>query len=287
MTGITEQFEQQRGRLRAIAYRMLGSSTEADDAVQEAWLRLHRSGTGAIDNLAAWLTTVVARVCLDMLRTRQSRREDALPTADLVPARAADPEQEAILAESVGIALLAVLDRLAPAERIAFVLHDTFALPFGDIAAILGRTPAAVRQLASRARRRVRGAAPDARLRQQRALVQAFLAALRAGDLRGLLAVLDPEVVAVADGAATGTGAAREVRGAATWAAGAVAFSRTLRSGSVALALVDGSPGLIWAPKGRLARVLRFTFADGRITRVDIIANPDRLAALALAVLSP
>jgi RNA polymerase sigma-70 factor (ECF subfamily) len=285
-----EPFEAHRPHLRAVAYRMLGSLSEAEDAVQEAWLRLHRADTAEVEHLGGWLTTVVARVCLDMLRARKSRREDALdvqvaePVADV--ARAPDPEQEAVLAESVGLAMLVVLDTLSPAERLAFVLHDMFAVPFEEIAAITGRSAAAARQLASRARRRVRGSdvktvASD--LGEHRAVVDAFLTALRAGDFEGLVAVLDPDVVVQVDAAAGASGAPREVRGARTWAQGAVAFSRF--AASMQTALVDGAVGLVLAPGGRLSRALRFTIAGGQIVAVDVVADPARLRQLTLAVL--
>ena len=287
---LAQQFEQNRGHLRAVAYRMLGSASEADDAVQEAWLRLSRSEVGSIENLSGWLTTVVARVCLDMLRSRTSRREEALDTQVSEPIakseRGSDPEREAVLADSVGLALLMVLDRLAPAERLAFVLHDMFAVSFDEIAGIIGRSPAAARQLASRARRRVQGAAtvPDAARSQQRDVVEAFLAALRGGDFEGLLTVLDPDVVVRLDQAAGRPGAPREIRGARNWAAGAVAFSHMARF--VRPALVHGTVGLVWAPGGRLRRALRFEFERGKIAQVEIIAAPERLRELDLRVLN-
>src|SRR5215204_3852205 len=252
---LAERFEQHRTRLRAVAYRMLGSVSEADDAVQEAWLRLNRSDAGGIQNLQGWLTAVVARVCLDMLRSRKSRREEALDAREVEPIinseGAADPEQEALLADSVGLALLVVLNTLRPAERVAFVLHDVFALPFDEIAPIVGRTPAAARQLASRARRRVQGGEtiPDSDLKSQRVVVDAFLAALRAGDFEGLLSVLDSEVVVRVDAAAGASGAPREIRGARSWARGAVAFSRLARFAQPAL--VNGAVGLVLASGGR------------------------------------
>jgi RNA polymerase sigma factor (sigma-70 family) len=289
-TWLAERFEENRAHLRAAAYRMLGSLTEADDAVQEAWLRLSRSETGSIENLGGWLTTVVARVCLDMLRSRKSRREepiDAQPAEPIAlgPAEA-DPEQEVLLADSVGLALLVVLGRLTPAERVAFVLHDMFAIPFEEIAAIVGRTPMAARQLASRARRRVQGvsAGPDAKLSEQREVVSAFLAAVRAGDIEGLVAVLDPDVVVQVDEAAARPGAPREIRGARNWAQGAVAFAQAVKF--VQPALVNGAVGLVWAPRGRLRRAIRFTIQHGKIARADIIGNPARLRALDLAVLN-
>jgi RNA polymerase sigma-70 factor (ECF subfamily) len=286
--GLAERFEETRIHLRGVAYRMLGSLSEADDAVQEAWLRLSRSDTSGVENLSGWLTTVVARVCLDMLRSRQSRREEPLDpqtTGPLAsPESGTDPEQEAILADSVGLALLVVLATLAPAERVAFVLHDLFAVPFEEIAAIVGRSPAATRQLASRARRRVQGEGRrhDADLAGQRGVVDTFLAAFRGGNLDALLAVLDPDLVVRADHAAAASGAPQEVRGARTWAQGALAFSRALRGAEPAL--VDGAVGLLMAPRGRLSRVLLFTFTDGKIARIDVVADPARLSQLQLAV---
>ena len=286
---LAERFEQNRGHLRAVAYRMLGSLSEADDAIQETWLRLGRSDASAIDNLGGWLTTVVARVCLDMLRSRTSRREESLDAevAEL-PAKSTaplDPEQEAVLADSVGLALLVVLDRLSPAERLTFVLHDLFAVPFDEIARIVGRTEEATRQLASRARRRVQGGGrvPDAELHPQRDVVDKFLTALRAGDFEGLVAVLDPDVVVHIDEVAAAPGAAREVRGAATWAKNAIAFSRGARF--VRPVLVDGTVGAMLAPQGHLSRVLRLTIKGGKIAQVDIIGDPVRLQELDLAVL--
>jgi RNA polymerase sigma factor (sigma-70 family) len=280
---LAERFEEHRTHLRAVAYRMLGSVSEVDDAVQEAWLRLNRTDASGIDNLGGWLTTVVARVCLDMLRSRQSRREEPL-TADAPEPVAtgtagSSPEQEALLADSVGLALLVVLDRLTPAERLAFVLHDMFNVPFDEIAAIVGRTPDAARQLASRARRRVRGGgAPDPDLARQREVVDAFLAALRAGDFEGLLAVLDPDLVVRADI----SGAPTEIRGAAAWAKGAVAYGHLARL--TQSALVDGAIGVVMAPQGRLVRALRFTIVDGKIAAIDVIGNPARLGELEVSV---
>ena len=278
---LAERFEEHRTHLRSVAYRMLGSMSEADDAVQEGWLRLGRTDTREIENLGGWLTTVVARVCLDMLRSRKSRREEPITpegTEPIASGRRNSPEQEALLADSVGLALLVVLDRLAPAERLAFVLHDMFAVPFEEIAPIIGRSAEATRQLASRARRRVRGGGSDAAgLRRQRQVIDAFLAALRAGDLQGLLAVLDPDLVVRADMAG-----AAEIRGAAVWAKGATAFGHLARL--VTPALVDGSVGLVMAPRGRLVRALRFTFADGRIASIEIISDPARAGELEVSV---
>jgi RNA polymerase sigma factor (sigma-70 family) len=288
---LAAQFEKNRSHLRAVAYRMLGSLSEADDAVQEAWLKLSRSDAGGIDNLGGWLTTVVARVCLDMLRSRTSRREDSLEEhvdapSPAVKSRGLDPEQETLLAESVGLALLVVLDTLAPAERISFVLHDLFAVSFNEIANIVGRSPAAVRQLASRARRRIQGAdaASGADLAGQRKVVDAFLAALRAGDFQALVAVLDPNVVITADAVAQPVEAKREIRGAENWAKGAIAAARGARAAQPAL--IDGAVGLVIAPQGRLFRVLRFTLAEGKIAAVEVIGDPERLHQLQLAILA-
>ena len=282
---LAERFEADRTHLRAVAYRMLGSVSEADDAVQEAWLRLSRSGTDGVENLGGWLTTVVARVCLDMLRSRASRRED--PFGEQVPEpiasreEAIDPEHEAVVADSVGLALLVVLDTLAPAERVAFVLHDMFGVPFDEIAPILRRTPAAARQLASRARRRVQGATvPDAHRSRQRAIVDAFLAAARGGDFDALLAMLDPDVVVRADPAAVLTGASEEVRGAP-----AVADTFSGRARAARPALVEGTPGLVWMQHGRPQMVFDFTIADGKVVEIDLIADPERIGELDLTVL--
>ncbi len=302
---LAERFEEHRSHLRAVAYRMLGSLSEADDAVQETWIRLGRSDTSEVQNLGGWLTTVVARVCLDMLRSRKARREE--PLDEVVPMRAAssgagaDPEQEALLADSVGLALLVVLEMLEPAERLAFVLHDMFAVPFDEIAPIVGRTPAAARQLASRARRRVHGVgaqvgtggreggngregvvkARGGDLTQQRAVVDAFLAAARGGDFQGLLMVLDPDVVRRSDGMGALAGRPPEVRGAETVATEAMRG----RARAAQAALVNGSVGVVVAPRGRLIMVLDFTIRDGKIVAIDAIADPERLGELELAVL--
>jgi RNA polymerase sigma factor (sigma-70 family) len=278
------QFEASRPRLRAVAYRMLGSAAEADDAVQEAWLHVSRAQATSIDNLNGWLTTVVARVCLDMLRSRRSRREQPLETQG-DQAQAAGPESEALLADSVGLAMLVVLDRLAPAERVAFVLHDMFDLPFDEIAGITGRSPAAARQLASRARRRVRGtpAPQGAGLARQRELVTAFLAASRAGDFEALVAVLDPQVELHADPAAAPPHSPLVVTGAAEVARRAPAFRG--RAPFARLALVDGEVGIVVGREGRLGTVLRFAFGTDSITGIDVVADPERLARLRLAVL--
>ncbi len=292
---LSARFEENRPRLRGVAYRMLGSLSEAEDAVQEAWLRLHRTDTARVENLGGWLTTVVSRVCLDVLRARKSRREEPIgaqmPEPSAVHGEGADPEGEAVLADSVGVALLVVLDTLPPAERLAFVLHDLFAMSFEEIGPIVGRSPEAARQLASRARRRVRGSATpaDAGRARQREVVEAFVRAARAGDLEGLLAVLDPDAVVRIDAAAridappSEAGLPREVRGASTWAKQVIALSQRMRF--VQLALVDGSVGLIVAPRGQLSRVLTFTFAEDRVTRVEVIGDPARLRELDVAVL--
>ena len=277
---MTIDFEQHRSHLCGVAYRMLGSLSEADDAVQEAWLRLERAAPSDIANPRGWLTTVVARICLDMLRTRASRREQPLDLRADRPATTS-PEQERMLADSVGLALLVVLDKLDPAERIAFVLHDLCGVAFDDIAAIVSRSPDAARQLASRARRRVQGSPlPDADLAGQRHLVEAFIAALRRGDVEGLIAILDPDVVgrAVDD-----KGNVREIRGARTWASGAVAFAQL--ASHMAPGLIGGAVGLLMAPNGRLLRVLRFTFEAGRITRAEVISDRAQLDALDIAAI--
>jgi len=284
--GLAGRFEAMRPRLRAVAYRMLGSRSEADDAVQEAWLRLSRSETGGVDNLGGWLTTVVARVCLDMLRSRKSRREDPLDAHSSEPIGSAEegipPEHEVLLADSLGLALLVVLETLAPAERVAFVLHDMFDLPFDEIAPIVGRSPTATRQLASRARRRVKGAgaASEADRTRQREVVDAFLAASRGGDFDALLALLDPDVVLRADRAAVRTGASREVRGAA-----AVAGTFSGRARAAQPAIVNGAVGLVWAPNGRPRVAFGFTIVGGKIVEIDLVADPERLGQLDLAIL--
>ena len=266
---------------------MLGSVSEADDALQEAWLRVSRADTSTVENLGGWLTTVVARVCLDMLRARRSRREEPLGLLVREPlagrAGGTDPEQEALLADSVGLALLVVLETLAPAERLAFVLHDLFAVPFEEIAPIVDRSPTAARQLASRARRRVRGANADraADVARQRAVVDAFLAAARGGDFEALLAVLDPDVVLRMDRAAARAGAPAEIRGAAAVAGrAAVGGAQAARP-----ALVNGAVGVVVAPRGRLLMVLRFTITGGKIAAIDAVGDPERLRQLDLAVL--
>jgi len=283
------QFEANRTRLRAVAYRMLGSPSEANDAVQEAWLRLSRSGTSGVENLGGWLTTVVARVCLDMLRSRKSRREEPLgvrvPEPIVSREAGIDPEHEALLADSVGLALLVVLETLSPAERLAFVLHDMFAMPSEEIAPIVGRSPSAARQLASRGRRRVQSenTVPDADLDTQREVVDAFLAASRDGDFEALLEVLDPDVVLRADLGSLPTGGSREVRGAAAVAGHALTYSRLgllMRP-----ALINGAAGLVSTREGEPFSVGGFTVRDRKIVAIDILADPARLRNLDLAVL--
>jgi RNA polymerase sigma-70 factor (ECF subfamily) len=300
--GLAAAFEEHRDHLRAVAYRLLGSMTDADDAVQDTWLRLTGADTSEVENLGGWLTTVVARVSLNMLRSRRRRQEepvgDSWPNAAEVAARngpggartagrAADPEDEAVLADSVGLALLVVLDTLTPAERLAFVLHDMFAMPFTEIAAVLGRSTEATRQLASRARRRVRGApSPDraADLARQREVATAFLAASRGGDFSALVALLDSDVTLTADAAAAPSGRPMRLQGAELVSRGAVAAS--VRAADSELALVNGHVGVVFAPAGRLQVVLAFTVSPARrITAIDVIADPGRLRRLRLAVL--
>jgi RNA polymerase sigma-70 factor (ECF subfamily) len=290
------RFEEHRAHLRGVAFRMLGSMPDADDAVQEAWLRLSRADASEVENWRAWLTTVVARVCLNVLRSRESRREEAL-TPQLADVGASGssaigPEDEMMLADSVGVALLVVLDRLPPAQRLAFVLHDMFDVPFDEIARIVGCAPAAARQLASRARRRVRGAPASSRAGTagQRQIVEAFVKAVRDGDLAALLAVLDPDAVLHIDVAsragdprAVEPDKPREIRGSEKWARQFIAMSRGLRSGG--LALIDGSVGLIAAPHGKLFRVLAFSFANDRVSRIDVIGDPVRLREVEIAAL--
>jgi RNA polymerase sigma factor (sigma-70 family) len=285
---LAERFEENRTRLRAVAYRMLGSLTDADDAVQESWLRLARSDAGGIDNLDAWLTTVVARVCLNVLRSRNTRREEPLGVhlPDPVVGRAdgTNPEDEALLADSVGLALHVVLDTLPPAERLAFVLHDMFDLPFDEIAPMVGRTPAAARQLASRARRRVRGAAvPDPDLRRQREVVDAFLAAARHGDLEALIAVLHPDVVLRADGGTAHPEASAVVHGAAAVAGRAILFNQP--AALIRPALVNGAAGIVVTTDGHPTAVLGFTVSNGTIAEIHVLADPTRLAHLDLSAL--
>jgi RNA polymerase sigma factor (sigma-70 family) len=286
---LAERFEEHRTHLRAVAYRMLGSVSEADDAVQEAWLRLSRSNTREIENMGGWLTTVVGRVCLNMLRSRRTRREDSLevrvPEPIVSREDGVDPEHEALLADSVGLAMLVVLETLTPAERLAFVLHDMFAVPFDEIGPMVGRSPAAARQLASRARRRVQGEAPapDPDLGRQREVVDAFFAAAREGDFDALVAVLDPDVVLRSDGGTARPGATHVVRGAEAVGRRAMTFARL--SPFVRPALVNGAAGVVVAPRGRPFSVLAFTVRDGKIVAIDGLADPDRLKELDLTVL--
>jgi RNA polymerase sigma factor (sigma-70 family) len=285
---LADRFEANRTHLRAVAYRMLGSVSEADDAVQESWLRVSRAGDADVENLRGWLTTIVARVCLDMLRSRKSRREEPLgphvPEPIVSREDGVDPEHEALLADSMGLALLVVLQTLSPPERLAFVLHDMFSVPFDEIAPIVGRSPAAARQLASRARRRVRGAAaePDEDLARQREVVNAFLAAAREGDFEGLLAVLDPDVVFRIDGGAR-PGASREIRGAANVVRRARLYSHLAEFARPAL--VNGAAGVVVAPGGRPFAVIGITVAGGRIVEIDLLSDRARLAELDLTVL--
>jgi RNA polymerase sigma factor (sigma-70 family) len=285
---LVDRFEANRTHLLAVAYRMLGSVSEADDAVQESWIRLSRTRTDDVENLRAWLTTVVARVCLDMLRARRSRREEPLGPhlPDPIVSRddGVDPEQEALLADSVGLALLVVLEMLAPAERLAFVLHDMFAIPFDEIAPIVGRSPAAARQLASRARRRVRGAAqtPDVDLARQRQVVEAFLAAARGGDFKALVALLDPDIVLRVDAGAAPRRPSREVRGAPAVAEQLLSFARFARFARPAV--VNGIAGVVVTPRGRPVAVAAFTVARARIVEIDVLADAARLSTLDLNI---
>jgi RNA polymerase sigma factor (sigma-70 family) len=282
-----DEFEEHRSHLRAVAYRMLGSLTETEDAVQEAWLRMERADVSDVQNMRGWLTTVVARICLDVLRARSAHPEQPLEESMAAPhsasAEAVDPEQEAVLADSIGAALLVILQRLSPAERLAFVLHDMFDLPFAEIAPIVGRSENTAAQLAARARRRVRGKTPDPAtdLVNQRRLVDAFLTAARDGDFDSLLAALDTEVVLRVDAAAAGT--ATTIRGARAVAANARNFSANARFAEPAL--VDGTVGIVVAPEGRLALLLRFGVVGDKIAEIDIEADPDRLRGISLAML--
>src|SRR5437763_5667273 len=284
---LAERFEAHRGHLRAVAYRMLGSLAEADDAVQDVWLRLSRSGTENVENLGGWLTTIVARVCLNVLRSRQVRREESLdahvPDPVISRADGVDPEHEALLADSVGLALYVVLDTLAPAERLAFVLHDMFDVPFDDIAPMVGRSPDAARQLASRARRRVRGSAPvpDADVTRQRELVNAFFAAARRGDFEALVAVLDPDAVMRSDGGAARPGLSQVVRGATAIAGRAITFAQP--SAVLRPALVNGAAGVVVTLGREPVSVMGFTVTAGKIVEIDVVADPDRLRRLDLA----
>jgi RNA polymerase sigma factor (sigma-70 family) len=287
---LADRFQEHRSHLRAVAYRMLGSLTEADDAVQETWLRLGRADATQVENLGGWLTTIVARVCLNMLRSRNTRREQPLdvhlPDPVVSPERALQPDEEALLADSVGLALLVVLDTLSPAERLAFVLHDTFDLPFEEIAPMVGRTPAAARQLASRARRRVRGTqppAPDPDLARQRDVVDAFFLAARRGDFDALVALLDPDAVLRADFGARRRAASRVVHGAA--AVAGQALMAALPTAHLHPALVNGAAGVVVTVAGRPFAVMGFTVAGGRIVEIDAIADPERVRRIAAAVL--
>ncbi len=290
---LADEFETHRPALRAFAQRMLGGWAEADDAVQEAWLRLSRAGPEGVENLDGFLRTVVARVCLDMLRARKARREEPLPESPAAGAegRAADPEQEAVLADAAAGAALLVLDRLAPGERVCFVLHDLFGVPFEEVAGVVGRTPAAARQMASRGRRRLRGEAPPGGVERarRRRLVDTFLAASRAGDLAGLVALLAPDAVLRADPVAVASAWARHAHGAPPLApevrgAEAVASVFSGRARGAAPALVEGAPGAVWAPGGRPRAVFRFGVADGRIVSVDVVADPEVVARTAVAL---
>ena len=283
---LADRFEEHRSHLRAVAYRMLGSASDADDAVQEAWIRLSRTDSSAVENLGGWLTTVVARVALDILRSRTSRREEPVAEVPVAPSdngmSETEPERAAELADSLGPAMLVVLETLSPAERIAFVLHDMFAVPFDEIAPIVGRSPAATRQLASRARRRVQrvdAVVPDDRARARR-IVRAFLAASRNGDFRALVALLDPEVELSADVDAVRVGASELVRGAQ-----AVAETFSGRARAAHLALIDGQPGAVWAPGGKPRIVLSFTVAEDKIRAIRLLANPTQLDELDLVLL--
>ena len=291
---LAERFEEHRARLRAVAYRMLGSLAEADDAVQDAWLRLSRSGVDEVDNLGGWLTTIVARVCLNMLRSRDLRREEPLevhlPDPLVSPEGTFQPEEEAVLADSIGLALLVVLDSLTPAERLAFVLHDMFQLPYQQIAPMVGRTPAAARQLASRARRRVKGAnvpAPDPDLARQRKVVDAFFSAARGRDFDALVAVLDPDVVLRLDAGARRRAASMAIRGAAAVASQALSgLSAALHAAQLHPALVNGAAGVVVTLRGRPVTVVGFTVAGGRIAEIDAIADPERVRTVAVTALS-
>lgn len=282
------RFEEHRARLRAVAYRMLGSLTDADDALQDAWLRLSRAGAGEVDNLGGWLTTIVARVCLNMLRSRSRQREESfevhVPDPLISPERESQPEEEAVLADSVSLALLVVLDTLSPAERLAFVLHDMFEVPFEEIAPMVGRTPAAARQLASRARRRVKGAdvpVPDPDLARQREVVDAFFAAARGGDFDALIAVLDPDVVVRID-AGAGRSASMTIGGAAAVARQALrGLATALRVVHLHPTLVNGAAGVVVTAHGRPMTVIGFTVTDGKIAEIYAVADPDRVRAIA------
>jgi RNA polymerase sigma-70 factor, ECF subfamily len=288
-TWLAERFEADRSRLQGVAYRLLGSSTEADDAVQEAWLRLSRADTTAVENLSGWLTTVVARVCLDMLRSRRTRREEPLAADGESIPDGTDPEREAVLAESVGVAMTAVLQQLAPPERVAFVLHDVFGVSFDEIAEIVGRSPVAARQLASRGRRRVQGASEDGRAAdtaRRRDVVEAFFRASRSGDFQALLAVLDPNVALRPDAVALNMGRrsgwiTSDIRGAE-----AVARQFAGQAQAAQLALIDGAPGAVWATGGIPRVVFGFTIREGKVVEIELAADPERLGKLDIEILS-
>jgi RNA polymerase sigma-70 factor (ECF subfamily) len=285
---LAARFEADRTRLEAVAYRLLGSASEADDAVQETWLRLSRTDTSDVNNLSGWLTTVVSRVCLDMLRSRRSRREEPLEQDGVLFPDAADPEREALLAESVGLAMLAVLQRLAPAERVAFVLHDVFGVPFEEIAGIVGRSPVAARQLASRGRRRVQGASEEGRaadVARQRTVVEAFFRASRDGDLQALLAVLDPDVVLRPDAEALRMGVRTGWITSDLHGAQAVAERFNRQAQAAQLALIDGLPGAVWLANGRPVVAFAFTVRDGKVAEIDLLADTERLTRLKIEIL--
>lgn len=286
---LAERFEAERTRLQAVAYRLLGSASEADDAVQETWLRLNRTDVSKVENLSGWLTTVVARVCLDMLRSRRARREEPLALDGAFVSDAADPEREAILAESVGLAMLTVLQRLGPAERVAFVLHDVFNVPFEEIANIVGRSPAAARQLASRGRRRVQGALADGRLEDEarpRHIVEAFFRAARDGDFQALLAVLDPDVTLRADATALRMGVRSGWLTSELHGAQAVAKQFAGRAQAAQLALVDGLHGVVWAPGGTPRVVFDLTIRNGKVVEIELVADPEQLSQRTIEILS-
>ncbi len=285
---LAERFEVERKRLHAVAYRLLGSASEADDAVQETWLRLSRAGASEIENLSGWLTTVVARICLDMLRSRKARREEPLALDGPFIPDAADPEREAMLAESVGQAMLRVLQRLSPAERVAFILHDVFGVPFEEIASIVGRSPAAARKLASRGRQRVQGVSEDGRaedVERQQHIVEAFFRASRAGDFQALLALLDPDVVLRADETALRMGMRSGWLSSDLQGAEAVAEQFDGRAQAAQTALIDGVPGAVWAPGGTPRVVFGFTIRDGKVAEIELLAHPERVSQLKIEVL--
>jgi len=285
---LAERFEADRARLQAVAYRLLGSTGEADDAVQEAWLRLSRADTSEVENLSGWLTTVVSRVCLDMLRSRRSRREEPLEVESESIPDTADPEHEAVLAESVGVAMQAVVQRLAPAERVAFVLHDVFGVSFDEIAGIVGRTPVAARQLASRGRRRVQGASEEGRaedVTRHREVVEAFFRASRGGDLQGLLAVLDPDVVLRPDATALKMGVRTGWLTSELYGARAVADQFKGAAKAAQLALIDGQPGAVWSANGRPVVVFGFTVREGKVAEIELVADNERLAGMSIEAL--